>query len=554
MSIQKSKRTSSRTRSVPRNCCDDQCPAGSRNNYFLGKHLTPDSYKLEQDYAIERRRLLNRAIHGWGVAYGFALADGAGERGCGVEPGELRVGEGLALDELGRELIQVGSTVLTLDNLLVLDDSGKPVWVDGCDLDDRIRGLGPDVEDCWLLSAHYAEQTIGPVTLKDPCCDDRTGWDQTCETIVYSLQRIPCGQCCEPQRCGLECDCSPDSPCCAERKRDWKDYVGKRREVMAGYEQRLEALPDDEPVGIARLQAEYEKSFDALAQLRIEIERKDHPRGGCACLCEHLTKLELGHDCARPAEVGDCTHADLDHGVKLACLRLAQDACGDWTIGAVVDACGPRRLVKRNDLLFDLINGCDVTRIVEVGWAAWHRRQQPIPFNAFAGALGWDAADEYGNYPTTDFWVRFSRPVRTDTLTPEVFAMAAMTDQAEGGWLEYYRVPILAVESVPPEPEDGLTDKARIVVSGPWMRDGVMGERSIFREGETRIEIEVRGDLIEDCLGQTVDANPRGWSPVPTGTDGPGDSYLSAFTVATRIPDPRQPRPPVNRRRPTAAA
>lgn len=560
MSIRKSKRTSSRTRSVPRNCCDDKCPAGSRNNYFLGKHLTPDSYQIEQSYGIERRRLLNRAIHGWGVVYGFALAVGGNGSACGLEPGELSIGEGLALDELGRELIQVGSAVLTLDNLLILDDDGKPVWVDGRDLDDRVRKLTDNVEDCWLLTAHYAEQTIGPVTLKDPCCDERTGWDQTCETVVYALRRIACDLCCEPQNCGLQCDCSPDSPCCGKSEGDREDIARERERVREEYEKRLEDAKANDPASIPRLADEFEKRLAELDGQWLEAGDKIHPRGGCACLCEHLTGLELGADCARLCDIGDCTRADLANGVKLACLRLALDACGDWTIGGVHDACGPRRLVKRNDLLFDLINGCDTTRIVETGWAKWHRRDSPpVPFDAFVTALGWNGDTDYAENPTADFWVRFSRPVRADTLGPDVFAMAVMSDHSDDFWRAYYRVPILAVYTDVADSEetdpDGYVRGARIVVATAWLENVVNDADTIFAMGETRVEIEVRGDFIEDCLGQRLDAEARGRSPFPSGGNGPGGTYLSTFTVAQRSQVKRSPLPaPRQRRAPTAQA
>jgi hypothetical protein len=551
------KRTSSRVRSVRHDCCEEKCPAGSRNNYFLGKHLTPDSYRLEQRYSIKRRRLANRAIHGWGVVYGFALTMAEKGGKSTLEPGELGIGEGFALDALGRELIQVHGTVVSLDNLLVLGEDGKPVRADG-KLDERLKDLAHGKDDCWLLSAHYAEQTIGPVTLKDPCSCDRTEWDQICETIVYSLKRIDCKECCTPWKCELDCDCPPDSGCCAERHDEREKLASEHEQLTNDYEERLRKLEESNPAEAAKLREEYEKRLVEEANRRHESEEKRHPRGGCACLCEDLTRLEFGADCVRLSDVDDCTHADLGHGVKLACLSLDRDKCGDWAITGIIDACGPRQLVKRNDLLFDLINGCDVTRIVKVGWGHWHRRVQPVPFDAFVDALGWVKGTDDEEYVTRDFWVKFSRPVRADTLTPDAFAMAIMSDQTEGCWREYYRVPIVAVELDDPESGDppGHVRVARMVISGGWLSDGVLGRGSVFRQGETHVEIEVRGDFIEDCLGQTVDANPRGRSPYPTGSDGPGDTYLSTFTVARRIwdPEPEQRATPKPRRRPPAAS
>src|SRR3954453_21915469 len=102
MNIPTIKSTSQRARAAPRDCCEDDCPAGTRNNYFLGKRLTPDSYVAEQQFLNGRRHLLNRAIHGWGVVYGFKLAwNNKGPLGSNA--GVLGIGEGLALDRVGRE-------------------------------------------------------------------------------------------------------------------------------------------------------------------------------------------------------------------------------------------------------------------------------------------------------------------------------------------------------------------------------------------------------------------------------------------------------------------
>jgi hypothetical protein len=86
-----------KARAVRRECCgDEECLSGSRNNYFPGKRLTPDSFRIEQKYLVERRQLLNRGIHGWGVVYGFPVAMAAPEQGYpGAELGTLEIGEGL---------------------------------------------------------------------------------------------------------------------------------------------------------------------------------------------------------------------------------------------------------------------------------------------------------------------------------------------------------------------------------------------------------------------------------------------------------------------------
>jgi hypothetical protein len=527
-----------------RECCDDTCTSGSRNNYFPGKRLTPDSFRVEQKYLVDRRHLLNRAIHGWGVVYGYAVAVAtADKRGAGAEPGMLEIGAGLALDKTGRELVQTATVALRLEDVILLDDKGAPVRAEGCDEKGRMSRVNADAAACWLLKVHYAEQSIGSVTLRDSCSCERTEWDQICETVRSSIQRVDCGECCVDQGCELNCGCAAGACCEQPDPGDDKLQIEHER-LQQTYEQRLRdsrarGAPEDE---IAKLKYEYEAELQSLVQRGWKPhEEHRHGRGGCRCLCDHLTGLEVGAGCDSLCEVDRCARVDLHNGVALACVKLGQDECGGWRFASVYDACGPRRLVKRNDLLFDLINGCDVTRIIDTGWKKWHRSRTPVPFEDFSAAFGPKAYDQ-AEYVTRDFWVRFSGPVRENTLRPDAFAMTVLGVDSEDGWWTPHRVPIVRIDtSAPREPGDpaGHVREARLVVDGAWLEDAIRGRANIFRVSEAEVEIKVRGDFIVDCNNQTLAANAHGLVAVPTGSDGPGDSYLSTFTVE-KSQNPRQ--------------
>jgi len=262
-------------------------------------------------------------------------------------------------------------------------------------------------------------------------------------------------------------------------------------------------------------------------------------RGGGRCLCDHPGPSD---DCGgRLCEIQEpCgrVRVDLKHGVALACIEIVSDDCGGWTVGPVVDVCGPRRLVKRNDLLFDLVRGCDLTRIVQIGWRNWHRRQDAIAFDDFSDAFGPEGHDQ-PEYVTTLFWIEFSRPVRKDTVLPDCFAMTVMAVEREGNWRASQRVPIVRVDTavIPDHKGDptGYVRGARLVVDGGWVEDALRGRGSLFY-GDTWLEIEVRGDFIIDCNGQPVDANAVGLLPDPTGNGTPGGTFLSTFQVAPREP------------------
>lgn len=449
-----------KTRSTRPDCCSDpDCGSGLRNNYFFGKQLSPHSFQVEQRHLLDRRRLLNRAIHGWGVVYGFEVE---------ALSGTLLIKPGFALDHPGRELLQTDESTYTCKELIVRDENGQ-----------RSDCIKIREAECWLLSAHYAEQGTDKVKVSDACHCERQEWNYTCETVRYSLKPIDCNDCCKGQGCDWKCECGSEGRC---------------------------------------------KPSDDTRQ-----------RGG-RCLCDHVTDWSPKNETDLWCEIDEpCgrVRVDLHNGVPLACVTLKGDDCGNWTIGEV-DTCAPQRmLVKRNDLLFDLIQGCDLTRITEIGWKDWHRSDTSIDFRTFSEALG-GYGEGQDEYITKAFWVKFSRPVRENTLKPDCFAMTVLSAEHEGGWWQTFRVPILRIDTTlerqtvdPP----GLVRSARIVIDGRWLEDAVRGRRTLFYHGETRIEIEIRGDLIVDCNGQTVDANGFGLSPFPTGNGTPGGTFFSSFQV-----------------------
>lgn len=77
-------------------CCDLIC--FERPNYFCGHLLTDTDLTTEQRYAIEKRKLHNRTLHGWGVVCGLRMT-------CDDECGGIMIDEGYAIDDCGNDLI-----------------------------------------------------------------------------------------------------------------------------------------------------------------------------------------------------------------------------------------------------------------------------------------------------------------------------------------------------------------------------------------------------------------------------------------------------------------
>jgi hypothetical protein len=511
-------------------CCTDlRCESGLRNNYFEGKRLTPEMFRIEQRYLQERRQLLNRSIHGWGVVYGYGIRAEASDGYQASESRSLKVGPGLALDECGRELLQAGVAYLDLEDTIVLEN-GKRVEPEKAfaAATQYTRAQGKEVERvCWLLSVHYAEQRSGPVQITDPCRCDHHEWDHTCETVRYVLRRIPCDKCCDPFDCELKCGCGT-GPCC----QDERPPKGPNHSKDPSHPR-----DPNHPRGEIHLKDER----DSKGHGETSHGGPQFKRGGCRCLCDHLMHLSPGEHCSgRLCEIEEScgvVWVDISHGVPIACLEIVPDDCGGWTFGAEIDECGPRRLVKRNDLLFDLVRGCDLTRIVEIGWGRWHREVTPVSFDEFARMMA-PEENKKDEYVLRDFWVKFSRPVRAATLRPDCFAMTVLSVDTEGGWWNVLRVPVLRLDTTyppaaPGDPADHVRG-ARLVVDGKWFEDGFYGRHSVFYAGETSIEIAIRGDFIVDCNGLPVDADAVGLLSAPTGNGTPGGTFLSSIRVGQR--------------------
>ena len=250
--------------------------------------------------------------------------------------------------------------------------------------------------ECWLLSAHYAEQDIEEVRVSDPCQCEHMEWNYTCETVRFSLQSIDCAKCC-------------------------KDYEWKCGRESASAIRRDGATRLATP---ARVVATDTSAITSLS---------------CRQAAECKSWCEIDEPCGS-------VRVDLHNGVPLACVKLVRDNCDGWAFGEV-DACGPRRLVKRNDLLFDLIQGCDLTTSPKSAGKNGIAGRSQSPLTNSPKPLAPRGMTSL-KYVTEDFWVKFSRPVNPDTLRPDCFAMTVMTDEGEGGWWQTYRVPISRPDTI----------------------------------------------------------------------------------------------------------
>jgi hypothetical protein len=80
-----------------------------RNRYFYGKLLTVRDFMAEQTYLADKRRLTNRLLFGSGVVAGLQVV--------AVDDKTVSVETGVAIDQLGREIVVPSPLTLKLSNI-----------------------------------------------------------------------------------------------------------------------------------------------------------------------------------------------------------------------------------------------------------------------------------------------------------------------------------------------------------------------------------------------------------------------------------------------------
>ncbi len=80
-----------------------------RNQYYYGKLITQQDFISEQKYMNDKRRLINRFLHGVGVASGLQAVE--------IDEKTISVEAGVALDGVGREIVLADPVVVRLDQI-----------------------------------------------------------------------------------------------------------------------------------------------------------------------------------------------------------------------------------------------------------------------------------------------------------------------------------------------------------------------------------------------------------------------------------------------------
>jgi hypothetical protein len=151
-------------------CCGLEC--FERPNYFCGHLLTDADLLLDQKYIIEKNKLRNRALHGYGVVCGLRIW-------CDPDCcGSIRIGEGYAIDNCGNDLV-----VCKEISFPFLEEARKCGYVDPPQprkehRREQAREMECDVKECFYIAICYEEELAEYTTPYKSGCD---GGPSACE-------------------------------------------------------------------------------------------------------------------------------------------------------------------------------------------------------------------------------------------------------------------------------------------------------------------------------------------------------------------------------------
>lgn len=173
-------------------CVPCELTCHERPKYFCGQLLTEDDLHAEQRYQIEKNKLHNRYLHGWGVVCGLEVTCYSK---CGTK-GKVHVKPGYAIDCCGNDII-VCKDDEVVDVMGLIDECKPKPKDDDCEDD------APNDDDCngvekkYCLYINYKEEETRPVTaLKkgaDGSCVKRCEPSRIKEG--YTFEVIECTEC-----------------------------------------------------------------------------------------------------------------------------------------------------------------------------------------------------------------------------------------------------------------------------------------------------------------------------------------------------------------------
>ena len=134
-----------------------------RMRYFDGLFLKEQEFQLDQEYNLRMRRLHNRHLHGYGIAWGLEVTSGPGLQEVTVQPGMAidRYFDSVNQEEIGREIVVTNDIAVNLSSFA--PGSGVYIWIQyGEQQIDVVADRGGSEPIHWLENAQIGTGTGKP--------------------------------------------------------------------------------------------------------------------------------------------------------------------------------------------------------------------------------------------------------------------------------------------------------------------------------------------------------------------------------------------------------
>ena len=197
-------------------------PELRRLRYFNGQMLTAGDFQREQDYFVEKLRLRNRCMHGYGIACGLTVRPVPPDDPC-FKAGRplVRIDPGVVVDCLGNEIVVAYPCIVDVwQELPAADQDMIRTAVKAAEEKEAEEETEEEEEyerresrprPPVYLSVAYCERPVGPArgVFLDDCgnsSDCEYGWCRDAWHTVVSLDAPRNDGCADP--C---CECCPDA-------------------------------------------------------------------------------------------------------------------------------------------------------------------------------------------------------------------------------------------------------------------------------------------------------------------------------------------------------
>lgn len=498
-------------------CSTCSSPYFERNNYYCGKLMTARDFQDEQCYFNEKRWLINRMIHGWGVVCGLDVRrkpKNPNDPNEGFDDKYVQITPGMAIDCCGRE-------IFLNENWNVKLPPEKT---------NASQQIDPD-EKKFIICLEYFDCKTEKVNIPTTSCEskEKYGYNRIRDSFnifAKEEERIGSGEVKSRRICPLENK--------SEYLFNWDEITENDYEKNLLLEF-LEKTYNVDWIRTANIKKtdktiEISNEINALSltlingkvQIIINDGRTDElivkQKNDMHCIFKTET---VHHFLCKKLKEG-CHECD-----ELSCQVLAEvtvDPTADPPI--TIDNCSKRRLIYSNPLLHELID-CyhgDLPHIVGINW------------KENGAEISWDDfADDKGIY-NNGVQVEFDLKMNGDTINENTFLFLVKMKEPDTGNYVF--------EHIPGEVEyNESTLTATKIIDSKWLVDVFFGFSRIQEKG-AEFMVVLKGDFIisseeNNKPVKALDGNCIG-GKLPSGKGTEGGDFESWFSIPKPgiIPEP----------------